>query len=100
MIGQGAVVKAKISAALVVVAGTVSGRSSWQRRDSCPAQESGPASRLAVLTNEFQNAFDLVTYWRDEAAHRGATSITPVQSIDALDRLCGSPCSRGTTGDR
>jgi hypothetical protein len=45
---------------------------------------SSPTTRL---TNEFQSAFDLLTYWRDEAAHGGVSTITPVQSYDALDRL-------------
>jgi hypothetical protein len=45
---------------------------------------SSPTSRLA---NEFESAFNLLTYWRDEAAHGGPSTITQAQAYDALDRL-------------
>jgi hypothetical protein len=44
-------------------------------------------STSTKLSNEFQSAFDLLSYWRDEAAHGGPSTISPVQSYDALDRL-------------
>jgi hypothetical protein len=39
------------------------------------------------LANEFESAFNLLTYWRDEAAHGGSSTITQAQAYDALDRL-------------
>lgn len=41
----------------------------------------------SVLENQFESAFSLLTYWRDEAAHGGPSTITHVEAYDALDRL-------------
>lgn len=45
------------------------------------------SSPTSTLGNQFESAFNLLTYWRDEAAHGGPSTITQVQAYDALDRL-------------
>jgi hypothetical protein len=45
------------------------------------------SSQTSTLGNQFESAFNLLTYWRDEAAHGGPSTITQVQAYDALDRL-------------
>lgn len=45
------------------------------------------SSSTSRLSNEFESAFNLLTYWRDEAAHGGLSTITQAQAYDALDRL-------------
>lgn len=44
-------------------------------------------SPTSPLSNQFESAFSLLSYWRDEAAHGGPSTITQVHAYDALDRL-------------
>ena len=45
------------------------------------------SSQTSTLRTQFESGFNLLTYWRDEAAHGGPFTITQVQAYDALDRL-------------
>jgi hypothetical protein len=44
-------------------------------------------SQTSILWNQFESAFNLLTCWRDEAAHGGPSMITQGLAYDALDRL-------------
>jgi hypothetical protein len=42
---------------------------------------------VATLRSRFETGFNLLTYWRDEAAHGGSSTISELEAYDALGRL-------------